>query len=103
MNLEDRNPRLVPAQHASHDAPNLELARSPDMYRLHRAVRRLQSPAFAVAVETLECRLAVHEGDHDLAVAGRVAGFDDDEVAVGDVVLDHRLTADAEEEAVVHV
>ena len=37
------------------------------------------------------------QGDDDVAVAGRVLRPDEDEVAVGDVSLDHRVATDLED------
>src|SRR4051812_25645089 len=63
----------------------------------HRAVGGLEADLAAFAVEALERGLAgVEEGNDLLAVAGVFAAFDDDEIAVAEVVFDHRFAAHAE-------
>ena len=70
--------------------------------RLHGLVGRLEADPIALAEEPLQGRLAVVVADgDDLAVAGRFLALDDDVIAVGDVVLDHRVARDAEGELVV--
>src|SRR6266571_524777 len=66
--------------------------------RRHLGVGRLQpDPAAGLAIELLDGRAgAVHEGDDSLTVVGLVALLDHDEVAVLDVLVDHRIAPDAE-------
>src|SRR6266702_3966915 len=66
--------------------------------RRHLGVSRLQpDPAAGLAIELLDGRAgAVHEGDDSLTVVGLVALLDHDEVAVLDVLVDHRIAPDAE-------
>ena len=67
-----------------------------------RLVGRFEADAVLLLEEPLQGRLAfvVADGD-DLAVAGLLLAVDDDVVAVGDVLLDHRVARDAEGELVV--
>src|SRR2546426_1124310 len=64
----------------------------------HLGIRRLQpDPAAGLAVELLDGGArAVHEGDHRLSVVRLVALLDHDEIAVLDVLVDHRMAPDAE-------
>ena len=83
---------------AAHDADDDTLDRDVvlvDVHGRHRLVRRLQTNAsIALAVELLHRRrIAVEHGDHHLAVVGPLAFVHDDEVAVPDVLLDHRIPA----------
>ena len=65
--------------------------------RLHRRVGGLQANAAVVAVELLQRDVrAADERDHHLAVVGRLAILDDDEVAVADLLVDHRVALDAQ-------
>src|SRR5690606_3072680 len=65
----------------------------------HGAVGGLKTDPTALAEDPLEGRLAVVVAHrHDLAVAGLVLLLDDHEVAVGDVLLDHRLARDPQGE-----
>src|SRR5690606_1889941 len=77
---------------AAHDAADLHLV---DVDRLHLRVGRLQPhAAVGLAVVALQGRFLVgKDGDDDVAVARRALALDDDEVAVRDVVLDHRVAA----------
>ena len=55
-------------------------------------VRRLESDLVLLLEEPLERdAVVVHLGDDDVAVPGRLLGSDEDEVAIGDVGLDHRV------------
>src|SRR3989440_7222957 len=66
--------------------------------RRHVGIGRLQpDPAAGLPVEFLDGGAgAVHERDDRLSVVGLVALLDHDEVAVLDVLVDHRIAADAE-------
>src|SRR5207253_1377053 len=48
--------------------------------------------------QALECRLTVDERDHDCARSGYRRELADDDVAVADARVDHRLAADAQRE-----
>ena len=71
---------------------------------LERAVLGLEADAaVALAVERLHGRLVgrlvfADERDHDVADAGVVLAADDDDVAVEDAGLDHRVAGDAKQE-----
>src|ERR1700730_9906792 len=85
-------------QHADHDALNLHLLRI-DEDRLHRGVRRLEAHLAArIAIELLQRDVrAAEESDHHLAVFGRLAVLDHDEVAIANLLVDHRVAADTED------
>src|SRR3954468_2749209 len=101
-------PRLAPVtsaagisvlpHHSDDDALDLYLI-GIDEDRLHRGVGRLQADLVAgVAVELLERDVrAADQRDHHLAVVGALAILDHDEVAVADLLVDHRIAADAED------
>src|SRR5579872_2132893 len=89
---------LVLAHHPDDDALDLDLFRIGED-RLHRGVRRLQADlAAGVAIELLQrdVRSAEQRDDH-LAVVGGLAVFDDDEVAVPNLLVDHRIAAHAQD------
>jgi len=72
-----------------------------DEDRLHRRIGGLQPDAAVLPVKLLQRDvLAADQRDHHLAVIGRLPVFDDDEVAVADVLVDHRIAFDAEHVAV---
>src|SRR5918995_1493792 len=71
--------------------------------RLERRVLGLETDPVGLAVEGLDRRLVrrlvvAGERDHDLAVPRRVLAAHDDDVAIEDPGLDHRVAADAQEE-----
>ena len=78
-----------------------ELALDPDVVvELGRVGRvgRLEPDLVLLLEEALEGDgVLLDLGDDDVAVAGRGLRADEDEVAVGDVGLDHRVAADAED------
>src|SRR4051812_21613053 len=88
----DSRPLVQPPNHAD------ELALNSNVVVEHRRVvrvRRLQSDAVLLLEESLERdRVLLDLGDDDVAVPGSVLRPDEDEVAVGDVGLDHRVAAD---------
>ena len=72
--------------------------------RLHRLVGGFEADPVAVPIDLLEGRLAVLVAHgHDLPVSGLFLLLDHHEIAVGDVLLDHRIAADHEGELVVGV
>src|SRR5262249_13157798 len=79
------------------DALYLYLVRI-DKDRLHGGVGRLQADlAAGVAIELLQRHVGpAHQRDHHLPVVGRLAVLHDDEVAVADLLVDHRVAADAQ-------
>src|SRR5579862_4864617 len=85
----------------SHDADDHALhlhKRRIEQDRLHRRVGRLQADAAVLAIELLERHVgAADERNHHLAVVGGLAVFDDDEVAVADLLVDHRVALDAQD------
>src|SRR3990172_2541028 len=87
-----------PADHSYDLALDMHLAR---VDRLHLAVGGLEADPVALLVEALERGGAVlEERDDDVTIARRGLLLDHDVVAVVDVVLDHRLPADAQDEGV---
>ncbi len=61
----------------------------------------LQADAISFAVQSFERSFAgVQQGDDDLAVAGGVAILADDVVPVANVVVDHAVARDAQDEGV---
>src|SRR5436190_19989514 len=71
----------------------------PRIDRRHRALRGLQPDTVLLFVEALQrCDVVLENRDDDVAVACGVLLLHDDEVAVVDVVVDHRLAPDAENE-----
>src|SRR5690606_37204206 len=86
------------AQDRDDDAADLA-RRGVDDERLQGVVGRLQADAVAAfAVEALDRRRAVDDGDDGLAVVRGRALLDDDVVAIEDAVLDHRVADDLEHE-----
>src|SRR5262245_32681304 len=76
-------------------------ARSLEDERVVRGIAGLEADAGPVPVEALERGLGiVDERDDDLAFGGRRLAADDHEIAVPDVIVDHRVAADAEREDV---
>src|ERR1035437_9553322 len=89
--------RLVAAQHSGYDSldPHLALL---NVDRLELSVRRLE-PDSTIALPIVALhrrRLAVEHRDDHLAVVGRLTIVNDAEVAVADMVFDHRIAADLE-------
>src|SRR6185503_2718078 len=89
---------------SSHDADDDSLdlnLRGVEMHRLHGGIRGLQPDTAGLAIELLQgdVRAADQRDDH-LAVVGGLAVLDDDEVAVTDLFVDHRVASDPENVAV---
>jgi hypothetical protein len=64
----------------------------------HRRVGRLQPHLPVLAVELLQRDVgAAEQRDHHLAVVGRLPILDDDEVAVADLLVDHRVALDPQD------
>src|SRR5207249_8082770 len=86
--------RLVLPADADHRALDHDVA-LVDTQRRHGGVRGLEpDPPARLTIEPLDRGArAMHQRDHRLAVVGLVALVDHDEVAVLDVLVDHRLTA----------
>src|SRR5262249_2348914 len=89
----------VVADQTGHDALNRDVA-SVEGQGLHRRVRRLETDTLAFGVVALQGRLAAHERHDGLPALGLLSPGDDDEVAVEDPVLDHRLAAHPQHEMV---
>src|SRR6266481_15458 len=87
--------RLVLPDDAYHYALHHDIA-LVDTQRRHGWVGGLEpDPPARLPIEPLDrSTRALHQRDHRLAVVGLVALVDHDEVAVLDVLVDHRLTAD---------
>src|SRR2546430_9372758 len=85
--------RLISPDDAHNDPLNRDVA-LVETQRRHGGIRRLESdPPSGLAIETLDGGArALHQRDHGLAVVGLVALVDHDEIAVLDVLVDHRLT-----------
>src|SRR5258706_8326461 len=67
-----------------------------DHQRLHRRVGRLEAHAAVLAVELFQRDIEpAKQRDHHLAIVGGLAILDDDEVAVADLLVDHRVALDA--------
>src|SRR5271157_2675249 len=70
-------------------------------YWFHGSVGRLEAEAALVAVELLERGLTLFVAHgNDLTVARLFLALDDDEVTIGDVLLDHRVARYAKRELV---
>src|SRR5438270_496018 len=84
---------LVPPDDAHHDPLNRNVA-LVETERRHGGIRGLEpDPASRLPIESLDGGArALHQRDHGLAVVGLVALVDHDEIAVLDVLVDHRLT-----------
>src|SRR5438128_5701477 len=86
---------LTFAQDADEHAQDAGVRLGIDDNGLHLAVGRLQANVVLLLVEALQRYFAVDHGDDALAVGRFALLADDDIIAVGDVVLDHRLAAHA--------
>src|SRR5688500_9791755 len=84
------------SHYSDDDALELHL-RGIKKHRLHRGVSGLEADSALFAIELLErdVRAADHRDDH-FAVVGGLAVLDDDEVAVADLLVDHRIALDAQ-------
>src|SRR5688572_17492987 len=90
----------VLAHHPDDHALHLDAIRI-DHDRLHRRIGGLEPDLAILAVELLEGHIEpTHERDHHLAVVHRLAIFHDDEIAVADLLVDHRIALDAQHVAV---
>src|SRR5215207_5499613 len=87
----------VPPHHADDDALHDDVFRRGNNW-LDGGVRGLETNAAVLAIELLERDVGPveHRDDH-FAVVGRAAVLDDDEVAVPDLFVDHRVPLDAED------
>src|SRR6202011_2009727 len=65
----------------------------------HGGVVRLEPDPRTLDVEAFDGRLAVDHRDDDLTVVGRRPRLDDDQVAVEDRPVDHRVAFDPQHEA----
>src|SRR3954451_327938 len=84
---------VVTSQHPDHDTLNLA-AVGVDDAGFHGAVRGLEADLAAFLVEALEGGLAgVEECESLRACAGALAAFDDDEVAVAEVIPCYAVAA----------
>jgi len=91
---------LVFAEHSKDSALNGDLGGGNED-GVHLDIRRLKPDDGAFAVIALQGGLrTAHQGDNDFAGAGRRGAFDEDEVAVKDVLVAHGLAADLEGEDV---
>ena len=78
---------------ANHDALDLHLIRV-DEERLHRRIRGLETDAPVLPVDLLEGDIAAaDQRDDHFAVIGGLAVLDDHEVAVADLLVDHRVAS----------
>ena len=83
------------AHQPDHDAEDLERALGPD-HRV-RLVLRLEDEHALVDVQPLQRELVVDDRDDDVAAPRRGALLDDDEVAIEDARVHHRVALDANE------
>src|SRR5438309_7069978 len=85
--------RLISPDDAHDDALNRDVA-LVETQRRHGGIRRLEpDPPSRLAIEALDGGArALHQRDHGLAIVGLVALVHHDEIAVLDVLVDHRLT-----------
>ena len=91
---------LVATEDADDDATDTQTAAVHED-RLHRRVARFESGEISRWVVALQGGFAVvDEGHHGFAGAGRRAGFDEDIVAMANLVFNHGLTLDLQHEAV---
>src|SRR5437660_3750963 len=89
---------LVATQYAHHDALYADVV-LVDVRRRHRLVGRLKpNPAVAFPVHLFHGRRrsVEHRNDH-LAIVGALPLVDDDEVAVANVLVDHRVALHAQD------
>src|SRR5438034_1117220 len=89
-------PSVLPHD-ADHHTLHLDVV-GIDEDRLHGRIRRLQADfAAGIPVKLLERHVRpAEQRDHHFAVVSRLAILDDDEVAVANLLVDHRVAADAE-------
>ena len=88
---------MVAAEDADDDALDFDAVGFDDA-GLHGGVGGLEADFAAFFEIALEGGFAgVEEGDDLFAVAGVIAAFDDDVVAVAEVIFDHGFAADAED------
>src|SRR5262245_21783428 len=88
---------LVSAHHPDHHTLNLHLVGRHEN-RLHRRVGGLEPDLPVLAIELLQRDVgAVEERDDHFAVVGSAPVFDDDVVAVANLLVDHRVALDAED------
>src|SRR5688500_11228397 len=87
----------VPAKNADDHSLDADVV-LVDVHRRHRLVRRLQAnTAIPLAVKFLHRRrIPVQHGDDHLAVVRALALVHDHEIAVADLLVDHRVPANAE-------
>ena len=92
--VADRDPDLIFPENRENLALNRDGFKR-DVNRLHGRVGGLQTHAIpSFQIEALERGLhAVHQGDHDIAVARFRAALHQDEIAVADLILNHRFSA----------
>src|SRR4051794_3642624 len=86
----------LPTNERNHHALHVQLARRNEI-RIHRVLRLQIFPA-AIDYVTLERCLAVNQRGDDVAVVRVFAVFEDDNVAVENVRIDHRIAADSQRE-----
>src|SRR4051812_26479400 len=93
---------LYPTGNADEVTPHGDIPRVRED-RLHRHIRGLETDAAALAVEALQGRLAFGlQPDSDgFAVVRRQLRLEDDEIAVVNERVHHRVPADAEREEAV--
>lgn len=86
----------VGAEDADQDALDFDVF--VDIDGIHGGIGGLQAHAAAFFEETFESGLAVVEqGDDDFTITGLLATFDDDVIAILNVVFDHGVALDAQD------
>src|SRR5579885_2125678 len=85
------------SDHSLHAAEDRDIARVD--WR-HRTILRLQPNAAVFLIKAFDRRFALDHRDHDLPVVGRFLRPYDDQIAVEDRGIDHRVALHAQHEAV---
>src|SRR5947209_17202604 len=92
---ETNNSELVLAEDADDTPLNLDVVRGHHDGRHFRICRLQSNLAGAFAIEALQsCFFAPNQRHHDVTGIGNLGLFADDEIAVHDVILDHRSALD---------
>src|SRR5258705_3628229 len=92
----DRLVQLILPHHTDDNPLHLDMIRI-DHQRLHCRIGRLQAHAPVLPIELLQRDIrAAEECDNHFPVVGGFAVLDDDEFAIADVLVNHRIALDAQ-------